>query len=254
MRNTLSVAVFAASMALGGSAMAADVYTAPSYKDVYVAPGWAGFYIGANLGGYVDDNNIKSTFSEDITYKYSKEDPVKPAKGYALYSGNNNDTPIGGVHIGYNFQSGNFVYGIEGDADFAENIDYLATIRGRLGYAFDSWLLYVTGGGAFISYNNVYDVRQAKGQSWTFSDSHQDTGYVIGGGIEKKITPNISIGVEALYYDFGSDKASHFLQEKSSYCETKDYYASVSNDENFYVVRARLTYHFPVAAVYEPLK
>ncbi len=57
----------------------------------------------------------------------------------------------GGLHVGYNWQKpGGWVFGIEGDVSFADDIDYLATIRGRLGYAMDSTLIYATGGAAFI--------------------------------------------------------------------------------------------------------
>jgi outer membrane immunogenic protein len=140
MQKTLAAATLAVFFGMGGAVSAADVYSAGSVKDpVYVAPNtWAGFYIGLDLGGLVDDNSLSSKFSEKIFDKYSGTLlHTFSTKKFALEQ-DNKDEPIGGVHIGYNFQNGNLVYGIEGDANFGENIDYLATIRGRLGYTVDS--------------------------------------------------------------------------------------------------------------------
>jgi outer membrane immunogenic protein len=249
MQKTLVAASFAALLGMGGAALAADVYAAGGSKDaVFVAPNtWAGFYVGVDLGGLIDDNDMKSRF-----YKVYKFDPSQQFTTHRFSkSGDaNKDEPIGGVHIGYNFQAGNIVYGIEGDVNFADNIDYLATIRGRLGLVVDSWLLYGTGGVAFIGYNNDYAISDQSGTRWSFSDSHDSTGFVVGGGVEKKITPNISFGVEGLYYNFDSEKTTHFLDK--DWC--KKYYAEMSHDEDFFTIRARLTYHFPVAAEYVSLK
>lgn len=255
MQKALAAATCAALFGMGGGAYAADVYSGGLKDPVYVAPNsWAGFYIGADLGGLVDDNLLTSKFVDKVYWNY--DGSLKGTYTTTKFSlrQDNKDEPIGGVHAGYNFQNGNLVYGLETDANFASDIDYLATIRGRLGWAVDSWLLYATGGAAFISYANNYAVTDWKGTRWVFSDSHQDAGYVVGAGIEKKITPNISIGIEGLYYNFGSDKETHLIDVKEWWCVTKKSYAEVANDENFWTIRARLTYHFPVAADYVPLK
>jgi outer membrane immunogenic protein len=170
------------------AAFAADIYRDEgSIKDVApvdYAPSitWTGFYIGANVGATWDD-------SDDV-------DILDDA------------TLIGGGHLGYNWQGpSNFVVGLEGDVEFLEDVDYLATIRGRLGYAFGPTLAYATGGAAFIDLGDEFD----------------DTGWVAGLGVEHKIRDNVSFGVEGLYYDFeGVD----------------------SDDAQFWAARARLTYHF----------
>jgi outer membrane immunogenic protein len=113
----------------------------------------------------------------------------------------------GGGQIGYNWQKhGPWVFGIEGDVSFVddENSDYLASIRARAGYAMDNVLLYGTGGVAFFG-----------------SDSDGDsTGWAAGLGADYKITQNVSLGAETLYYDI------------------EDFDAGV------WQVRARLNYHF----------
>lgn len=138
------------------NAQAADVYQGePSIKDSgpveYYSPNtWTGVYVGGNLGAAFDDN------------------------GESIF--------IGGGHLGYNWQSPrNVVLGIEGDIDYADDIDYIASIRGRLGYSFGQTLAYATGGAIFIE---------------------DETGWLAGGGLEHKIKDNWSIGAEGLYNYF----------------------------------------------------
>src|ERR1043166_3558027 len=101
---------------------------------------WSGFYIGGNLGAAFnsDDLSIKDLSEEqDLSLPFS------------------NDTDlIGGVQAGYNWQAGPWVLGIEGDVDFADNVNFLASARGRLGWGVGNWLFYGTGGVAFIDSDN----------------------------------------------------------------------------------------------------
>jgi outer membrane immunogenic protein len=163
-----------------------------SYKDtgpVDYAPyiTWTGFYVGAHVGAAFSDN-------EDVEI-------VDDAAFLA------------GAHLGYNWQGpSNIVLGIEGDVSFLDEIDYLATVRGRLGYAFGPTLAYVTGGAAFIGFDE------------NLAGDDSDTGWVAGVGLERKLRPNVSIGAEALYYGFENDNSG-------------------GDDNNFWTARARLTYH-----------
>jgi outer membrane immunogenic protein len=172
-------------------ANAADIYqgsqkdTPPAGPINYAPPiTWAGFYIGANLGAAWDDSDIEIV--DDATL-------------------------IGGGHLGYNWQGArNLVVGVEGDVDFLDNVDYLASIRGRLGWAFGPTLAYATGGAAFIGFDDGV------------SNDDSDTGWVAGLGVEHKLRDRVSVGVEGLYYAFEDD---------------------FNNDANFWAARARLTYH-----------
>ena len=149
---------------------------------------WTGFYVGAHIGGAWSDN-----------------DDVEILDDSAF---------LAGAHLGYNWQgTSNLVIGIEGDVSFIDEIDYLASIRGRLGYAFGPTLAYVTGGAAFIGFDE------------NLAGDDSDTGWVAGLGLEHKLRENVSIGAEALYYGF----------------ENHD---SGGDDNNFWAARARLTYHF----------
>lgn len=182
--------------AASAPAQAADIGRDQSYKDpvpvidYLPAIGWTGFYIGANVGAVWDDSNDVD-IADDATL-------------------------IAGGHLGYNWQGPrNLVIGVEGDLSYLDDVEYLATIRGRLGYAMGSTLLYATGGAAFIGFDEDQ-----------FGDD-TDTGWVAGLGFEHKLRQNVSFGLEGLYYGFeGEDEVGD------------------DADANFWAARARLTYHF----------
>jgi outer membrane immunogenic protein len=187
--KTLAVGLASAATiaAAVGSANAADLDPGPEDRVQGEYPMlWSGFYIGVNIGAAFDESDVEVFDDETIL--------------------------IGGGHLGYNFQTpNNLVLGIEGDITDLDNVDTLVSIRGRLGYAIGPTLLYGTGGVAFFGEGDVFD-----------EDS--DTGYVVGGGLERKLTRNVSLGVEGLYYSFEDE---------------------VTDDEiNFWAVRARATFHF----------
>src|SRR5690606_24605058 len=105
---------------------------------------------------------------------------------------------------GYNWQSGHVVWGIEGDVDYAniegsENFgynkgvlgtlafrsDWQGSLRARLGHAVDTWLFYVTAGGAVARGKLTASI---PGES--ISDSNTHFGWTAGVGVEKAFTPN----------------------------------------------------------------
>lgn len=221
-RSGILGATLTSALALGvASANAADIYRGEpaggSLKDApIVAPvsSWAGFYIGGHLGAAFDDDDA-SLKVENTRYKFGDDD----------------EELIGGVHVGYNFQryGSPLVLGIEGDISFADNIDWLSTIRARIGYATDRTLFYLTGGVAFA------DFEEDKWSGWKFGDDDTEVGYVLGGGAEFKLTHNWSFGLEGLYYNFDDNDEDGFLDGRGSY--------EYENEHDFWVARARLTYH-----------
>ncbi len=230
-------------LSIAGTANAADIYRREAvggYKDgpVYAANTWTGFYIGGNAGAAFNDNKNK--------YFLDSEGGNDTAE--AIFKNNRESTEfVGGVHVGYNFQQGHLVFGIEGDATFGiDNIDYLASVRGRLGYSFGDFLVYGTGGVAFIGMNDKFSVQQPEDASpFRFNNSRDEVGYVVGGGVEKKITPNWSIGAEGLYYNFDNNARTYRYDAGTDA-------VTVKQDQDFWSVRGRLTYH--VTQSYEPLK
>jgi len=206
-KSTFLSGVFVAFLAL--QAQAADL-NGTSLKDAPIVPpppSWAGWYFGGHVGGGFNDND-STLIIDDVAFA--------PDEDRAQW--------LGGVHLGYNFDryGGGWLWGIEGDVSFADNIDYLASIRGRLGFTNNEVLFYATAGGAFTSFGNG------------LGDSDDETGWVVGLGIEGKVYRQVSLGLEALYYDFG-DGDTIDLGGGDSFIEA---------DPNFWVVRARLSYHF----------
>ena len=126
---------------------------------------------------------------------------------------------FGGGQIGYNFQSGPFVYGLEVDLG-GMNLDHTKAnprvtttyskiesgfyldVTGRLGYSFDRWLVYGKGGYAY--YNGKVWVNETANVAWNSKDSLD--GWTAGGGVEYMLSPAWSLKVEYQYFDFGKER------------------------------------------------
>jgi len=192
MKSKLILAGIAAAMLTAPLAARAADLVHPSYKaPAYVAPpfSWSGFYLGVN-GGYLWGNSDWTV--GPTTFE------VAP-KGF-----------LAGATLGYNIQTGNWVWGIEGDIDYVNakgtsdaaicngctfEDTWLATVRGRVGYAFGRWLPYLTGGGAFAN---------AKVSSPGGSVSKTQDGWTAGVGLEWAFLEHWSAKVEYLYLDLGN--------------------------------------------------
>jgi len=196
MKRLISAGVVAlATVTMMGAANAADIarrQAMPTKAPAYYAPyNWTGFYVGINGGG-----------------GWGKSD------WDAATGSSNRDTSgalVGGT-IGYNYQVGQAVFGVEGDIDWSNlrgsssavpcttscetRNSWLGTARGRVGYAFDRFMPYITGGAAF---GNV----DATSPGATGASSTQ-VGWAAGAGIEFAVMNNITAKVEYLHYDLGS--------------------------------------------------
>lgn len=167
---------------------------------------WTGFYLGVNAG-----SGWGRTNTDELCFDCSPS-PVFPL-GKHSYSGF-----IGGGQIGYNYQLANFIVGLESDFDGAHirgslvglqndyvnstKYNWLASARGRAGFAVDKVFIYATGGVAFsnIEHSSLDHATGAPEASTT------KTGSVVGGGLEYAIGNHWSIRGEYLYYDFGSKR------------------------------------------------
>jgi opacity protein-like surface antigen len=297
MRKLFYGAAAAVCLGAAGPAMANG-----SMKDVVVvepAPIWSGCYFGLNVGGASNgDNDIKNVKKSEHHYHY-KDDAYKDYEEYKTkgkdayhgeyghyywrdtkhYSFDDDDvSPFGGGHVGCNWESANFVYGIESDIGFGDDIDYLATIRGRLGAAWDRSMIYVTGGVAFAQFDKSFRFRHKhKEDDWSsdsyrgpgphgdytvnryFDNENDETGWVLGLGWEYLIKQNMSFGLEGLYYSFDDDSGKHKFVDgiyDCEGCDGKGYYHKYKfdrdTDQDLFVIRARLSYHLRRAP--EPLK
>jgi outer membrane immunogenic protein len=227
----------ACAAAIIAPAHAGDVFgNRGGLKDVYVpVNNWAGFYIGVNAGGAFDASSV-SDFG--ITPEAAGELTVITQKFGSQFTG--------GGQIGYNFQWGQWVFGIEGDIDASTNlVHYLASIRGRAGYAWADYLIYATGGVGFIGFDHRVTAIDDVG-AFRFSNNRNETGFVVGGGIEKKIWGNWSVGVEGLFYSFDKDVSIIAIPTEEGE------FAHSSLEPDVWVVRARLNSYLVPA--YVPLK
>ena len=149
------------------------------------------------------------------------------------------------MHAGHNWQQGGFVYGLEGDVSFASNLDYLASVRGRLGVAAGNWLFYGTGGVAFMGANVSGTITDQYNAVEHYDVSDNQVGFVVGGGAEVKLSSNWSVGVEGLYYGFdGSSQSASgtTLAPNDNNYYLYDMHAESGGDVG--VVRGRVSYHF----------
>lgn len=210
------------------TAQAADQPVRPVYKaaprSVIAYYNWTGFYIG----GVVGYGTGKSTWDFGGLVPSTEVSP----KGM-MY----------GITLGYNWQLGSIVYGIEGDYSFASvkgdasciaatvtcetTNNSLATLRGRVGYAFDRFLPYLTAGGA---YGNVK--AHIFNAATSFETSKGRLGYTIGAGLEYAFLSNWSAKIEYLYVNLGTFDTGFFPGVNNS----------VSFNEN--VIRVGLNYKF----------
>ena len=192
-----------------GAAQAADM--ALKAPPPVLAPvwTWTGFYIGADVGG---------DWARDV---------VRPAiADGGVFPRDNLITPhnvTGAGTVGYNFQSGVVVYGIEGDlgylsirgnskdllggteVDFIGSNGFYGDVTGRVGYTFDRLLLYTKGGYAFYN-GSVMTTTLIPG--FTVGSASFSGGWTYGGGLEYKITQDWSAKGEYQFFDFGTKTAT----------------------------------------------
>jgi len=150
----------------------APYYTVPAPASGY---SWTGPYLGGNLGYQWGDTT---------------RNPTNPS-GIA-----------GGVQGGYNWQTGQFVFGAEADITGSGASDTFApwkfsnrwfgTLRGRIGYAFNNILLYGTGG---------FAVGDGRAELGALSESKTHFGWTAGVGLEVGLTSNLSARIEYLFVD-----------------------------------------------------
>jgi outer membrane immunogenic protein len=253
--------IAAAAAFVGGVAVAnaADLsYKDPPRYSPPPAPVWGGLYVGGHIGGLwtgeheadAEKYGCKQRVQYGC-YSYCAERGWKETKEVKFEEEDDDVTLIGGVHVGYNWQRGAAVYGIEADVSFADEIDYLASLRARLGYASGNFLIYATAGVALAQFDN--DPLKVKIGNTSYSidsgDDDAQIGFVVGGGVEYKLRPNWSVGLEGLYYVFDDESSEDTV--KHNY---RKYKVSQEDDNDFWVVRARMSYHLQYADEIEPLK
>jgi outer membrane immunogenic protein len=199
MTTPLRTALAALLILTGGAAMAADLSSGKQLPPAPALPSfysWTGFYLGAQGGYSWGSDKIRQLSTTGL--------------GYA---GAFRDTPgsaLGGGQAGLNVQFDSIVLGLEGDLEALQERggfslgrsqrDWQASLRGRIGYAFDTVMIYGTGGAAFTEFNlRSYDPISGLGGSTQVSRA----GWTLGGGVNYALTSNLILGAEYRYTDYG---------------------------------------------------
>lgn len=203
---------------IDNSHRAPDYIQSPALP-IYYPPIWQGLYLGGHAGGEFGSLRSSDATNEKID----------------LYG------VSAGLHVGYNGQVDNFVVGFEFDGNakstegqrsfagpvrFDASEHWLTSLRLRVGVAAGNTLIYATGGYAV---GNVDLTISAPAIALRASEVVQ--GYVLGGGVEFKFSPNVSARIEGLHYGFG-EKAFNFSR------------ISLRGDGELTTIRAGMTYHF----------
>lgn len=187
-------------LVINGAALAADL-PSKTKPAPFVAPvfTWSGAYVGIHGG--------LTAFKPNYTEADCAECATNPSVTGGVFGG----------LAGYNIQSGNLVYGVEGDfgfgthsktSDTADNnyskftMPWNGHLRARLGYAMGQTLFFVAAGAAFAEFK-VDDTEVNYGQ---FRQTR--TGWTIGAGVEQALTNNWIVRAEYLYDRFGSKSST----------------------------------------------
>ncbi len=193
-KNLLLVTASLVALSAAAPAVAADLAARPYTKApamVATIYDWSGFYIGINGGG----GSAHSTWDLVGGGREGSHD----ATGGTV-----------GGQIGYRWQSGQFVFGLEGQGNWADfsgdntsalfatrnrsKIDSFGLITGQVGYAWNNVLLYVKGGAAVVG--SKYEIRSLATNALLASNDQTRWGGTVGAGLEFGFAPNWSVGVE----------------------------------------------------------
>jgi outer membrane immunogenic protein len=228
----------AAVLTFAATAQAADIIEPTAYD-------WTGPYIGIQ-GGYAwGENDVEVDVPGTAEALRSEPVVLFPEDDGSI----DMDGGMGGLHLGYLWQDDSLVFGIEADGEFADiegdtdilefpdgppigeleqQIEWLASLRARLGFAMDRTLIYATGGLAVGGVEFSGDINFGP-----TSDSEDSTewGWTIGGGIEQAFTDSLSARIEYRYTDLSKSDLTLSRFE-----------FDVDND--FHAVRLGLSWHF----------
>ncbi|MGE5157285.1 MAG: outer membrane protein [Gemmatimonas sp.] len=249
-KNLLLVSASVAALAAAAPAFGADLAARHMYTKAPPAPiaavyDWTGFYIGAN-GGWGSSHNSWDLGANTLGALPGPEGSHDATGG-----------TVGG-QIGYRWQMGQFVFGVEGQGNWADfsgsnvslvfapdsnrtKIDAFGLITGQVGYAINNVLLYAKGGAAVTS--NKYEIISGTTGGVLASTSNTRWGGTVGAGVEFAFAPNWSVGVE---YDH------LFMDRQTVTFATPLFTQSDSIKQDVDLVTARINYKFggPVVARY----
>jgi outer membrane immunogenic protein len=231
-----------ATAAVAPLARAADLPVAPAPAAFYrpAIYNWTGFYIGGHVGAGL----LQDTYTQ-----------IPGAAAFSVGSPINVGPPgaVGGGQVGFNYEFAPWVVGVEGSwtdtgvsgsgttaitsvpPGFFErattNTSWIAAATGRVGYAADTLLLYVKGGGAWMKVKYTEDILTGNVTAGTQTLTDTRNGFTAGAGLEYGFVEGWSGKLEYDFYDFGTTNYA-FVN------------TPVSIKSNMHVLTAGLNYRF----------
>lgn len=277
--NKLLVAGIGLAGLIGGPALAADMRPPPAPVELFT---WSGAYVGVNLGsGWRQPVDFVTTMPSCTDFTTCLI--VDPDTGLASALGTGRSTrasgATGGFQAGYNYQFGAAVAGVELDWEYFKRTSslgpnaglmsdinlglpllvsnevastWLATIRGRLGFAWDRLLLYGTGGVAFTDVRYTQTVTLivpgvAGAPAATINVVTQTkSGVTVGGGAEYALWNNLTLRAEYLYAQFTGVSGTSVLQFQNF----SNPVAGSTGNLHDHIVRVGLNYKFGYGGSY----
>lgn len=271
MKKILGALTVLVSGTVGASAADMAVKARPPAPVVAAVYSWTGFYIGGNIGyGWGQSTDPFLSFTDD-------PGGIPGFTGY--FAGGGNVFPnlkpagvIGGGQIGYNWQMNQFVLGAVADfqganirssatafvdppgglvptfQSLSQQLDFLGTVRGKAGVAFNNVLLYGTGGLAYGRVRNslTFDATPGTPVYFTGTSSEWRTGWAAGVGGEYGVGP-WSFGLEYLHYDLGRSSLTALSAPPGAAIPGAS--LTVTQRTAGDIVRATLNYRFGAGAV-----
>jgi len=199
---------------------------------------FSGLYVGGSVGYDFQgndagerisfDRNLDGTFGDNVAtstganafgpgFCDGRAQGITPGAGGPCENDRSRVSFAG--RVGFDIQRGNIVFGAVGEAGTSRIVDYVsaysttpasyslstridwnASVRARAGYAADTTLFYVTGGGAYANLDQRFETSNTA-NTFTARGKDDAWGYTAGGGIEQKLGTNFSVGLEYLWTD-----------------------------------------------------
>jgi len=204
MRTLFGIAALAL-LAISGAKAADLPRPMPAPAPVYTPSptfSWTGLYLGGNVGAAWAHHRTTDSFS-------------------GLEFGRTSESVFaGGGQVGYNWQTGNFVLGIEAEFEAIDSNDdkagvafpkigtlqvrsrdnWLTTVAARFGWAYDHWLWYGKAGGGWVGNNGFTINNLTTGTSVTSGTDRSASGFLLGVGSEYAFSNNWTMKLEYEYF------------------------------------------------------
>jgi outer membrane immunogenic protein len=212
MRKLISTGIFGLGVIIGSPAFAADMGVRGPAPAPYIPYNWTGFYGGIQAGGGWGTQQVTNVTATDSVPAGFVDSPMDLSGA------------LGGFYYGYNYQFNNqFLVGIDGDFSWTgvdgtstdigplnghtlthqEDIEWITTVTGRLGYTVNNWLLFAKGGWAWARWDGTSDNQGLNDLRETVIGVGQNAemrdGWTVGAGFEYGVTEHVSLKLE---YDF----------------------------------------------------